>query len=273
MSGTSEAHFYLIGSDGARYVPFKKRNGDDGRYGYEILPVGLGNNPSSAEYTEDINVLVQRVVLDGLLVRAKVMGGAQDGQSNSVGLPELRRKKIRGYWLAPGLRHLVAGAKLQSTTGSDESPTPWPSPEQDIAEATSLPERETERQAVVAARRGQGVFRALLDAHWTTCAVTGCATRALLRASHIQPWRDCDNRQRLDPFNGLLLTAHLDAAFDAGLISFADDGRLLVNTARLPIADAEVLGLGSGARLRSISPEHRPYLAKHRALHGFGAEP
>ena len=106
--------------------------------------------------------------------------------------------------------------------------------EEDIAAAADLPERETERQAVIAARRGQGVFRALLDEHWGSCAVTACATRALLRASHIRPWRECGNADRLNPDNGLLLAAHLDAAFDQGLISFAEDGRILVHARLRP---------------------------------------
>lgn len=269
MSGASQSRFYLIGFDGSRYVPFKKGNDADGRYGYEILPVGYGNDPSRAEYTEDIELLVRRIVLDGLLVRAQVDGGQQDGQSNSVGLPGPRRKKIRGYWLAPELRHLVAGAALQSEPGPEESLLALPDAEQDIAKATDLPERETERQAVIAARRGQGLFRTLLDQAWAGCAVTGCTARELLRASHIQPWRESGNTDRLNPDNGLLLAAHLDAAFDQGLISFADDGLVLINPTRLPAADCEAIGIVPTLRLRQVSEAHRPFLARHRQLHGF----
>ena len=48
------------------------------------------------------------------------------------------------------------------------------------------------------------------------CAVTGLDLPLLLRASHIKPWRDSDNRERLDPYNGLLLSPSYDAAFDWG---------------------------------------------------------
>jgi predicted restriction endonuclease len=58
------------------------------------------------------------------------------------------------------------------------------------------------------------------------CAVTGCGIVEVLRASHIKPWRDSTNRERLDPENGLLLAAHVDALFDKGLITFADNGTL-----------------------------------------------
>jgi len=261
MSETSDDFFFLIDTEGRRRIPFKQRNRNDGRYGYSILPVGKGNDPSAGEYTEDPIRLVRRIVLDNQLVRAEVVGGKQDGQPNSVGLG---RKAIRGYWLAPHLRHLVAGAAMQS----EELPESVPTAEQDIEAATDLPERETERQAVIAARRGQGVFRARLDNDWESCAITACTTRELLRASHIRPWRESSNIDRLNPDNGLLLAAHLDAAFDSGLISFADDGRILLH-ARLSAADAKAIGITAAMRLRRIRPGHLPFLARHRELHGF----
>ena len=83
--------------------------------------------------------------------------------------------------------------------------------------------------------------------------MTGCENGALLRASHIKPWRNSDNHDRLYPYNGLLLAAHLDAAFDAGLISFSDEGRLLVHSSRLSAAEALAgrAGLSTGGRGRA----------------------
>jgi predicted restriction endonuclease len=50
----------------------------------------------------------------------------------------------------------------------------------------------------------------------------------LLRASHIKPWADCEtDAELLDVYNGLLLAAHLDAAFDSSLISFNEKGQIL----------------------------------------------
>jgi hypothetical protein len=261
MSETSESYFFLIDTEGRRRIPFKQRNRTDGRYGYSILPVGKGNDPSAGEYAEDPARLVQRVILDNQLVRAKVVGGKQDGQPNSVGLG---RQAIRGYWLAPHLRHFVAGAATQS----EELPESVPTVEQDIAGAANLPVDATEREAVIAARRGQGVFRARLDEYWGACAVTACTARALLRASHIRPWRESGNADRLNPDNGLLLAAHLDAAFDQGLISFADDGRILLH-ARLSAADATTIGITAAMRVRRIRAGHLPFLARHRELHSF----
>jgi hypothetical protein len=92
--------------------------------------------------------------------------------------------------------------------------------------------KTTEVERLVIQRVGQDVFREALDRYWLgKCAVTGVSDRALLRASHILPWSQCEsNDQRLDVFNGILLVAHLDAAFDALLLSFDENGRpLFVN--------------------------------------------
>ena len=87
-----------------------------------------------------------------------------------------------------------------------------------------LPET-TEAERLVIQRIGQDVFRdALLDYWGARCPLTGITERALLKASHIVPWADCSDQQRLDVHNGLLLSALWDAAFDKGLVSFADDG-------------------------------------------------
>lgn len=58
------------------------------------------------------------------------------------------------------------------------------------------------------------------------CPLTGITDPSLLRASHIIPWSKCEtDAERLNPDNGLLLSALWDAAFDEGLVSFTDDGR------------------------------------------------
>jgi hypothetical protein len=99
--------------------------------------------------------------------------------------------------------------------------------------------RSTEAERLVVQRAGQGVFRGGLLEYWDgRCAVTGLAVPELLRASHIKPWADCaSDAERLDVFNGLLLAPHLDAAFDCGFITVADDGAVVVSS-----------GLGETAR-------------------------
>ena len=87
--------------------------------------------------------------------------------------------------------------------------------------------KTTEAERLLVQRIGQDVFRAGLLAYWQgRCPLTGITDTALLRASHIVPWKDCaSDAERLDVHNGLLLSALWDAAFDRGLVTFDDEGR------------------------------------------------
>jgi putative restriction endonuclease len=127
--------------------------------------------------------------------------------------------------------------------------------------------RETEAERLVVQRIGQDVFRKRLIDYWGgRCPITEVDQLELLRASHIKAWADCPtDAERLDVFNGLLLAAHVDAAFDAALITFADDGALIMS-ARLTERSRAVLGLKDGLRLVGLTPRHTPYLAWHRRL-------
>ncbi len=92
---------------------------------------------------------------------------------------------------------------------------------------------ETERRALILARRGQGLFRANVQIIERACRVTKVERREHLIASHIKPWRDSSNDERLSSENGLLLTPTIDHLFDKGFISFEGDGELIVS----PVAD------------------------------------
>lgn len=87
----------------------------------------------------------------------------------------------------------------------------------------------TERDALIRQRIGQGIFRDALMTYWRgTCPMTGITDPELLRASHIIRWADCPNdEERLNVHNGLLLSSLWDAAFDTGLITFDEGGRVL----------------------------------------------
>lgn len=121
----------------------------------------------------------------------------------------------------------------------------------------------TEREALVRSRRGQGRFRSGLIGLWGRCAVTGCRNLRLLKASHLKPWNASSNPERLNPFNGLLLTPHLDAALDCGLITFTTEGDLLPSEA-LSAADRRAIGLSRGMRLARVFRENLPFLRYHR---------
>jgi HNH endonuclease len=121
----------------------------------------------------------------------------------------------------------------------------------------------TTRDALVQARIGQGPFRQRLNRYWNGCAVYGCSIRSALRASHIKPWRDSSNEERLNLYNGLLLLGTADLIFDAGLITFADSGKIIISGI-LSREEQQLLSLHQRLRLRQVDPRHHPYLKWHR---------
>lgn len=113
------------------------------------------------------------------------------------------------------------------------------------------------------ARVGQGLFRRRVLALDPTCRVTGVSDELFLRASHIKPWRDADDQQRLDGANGLMLAPHIDLLFDRYLISFADDGVLVLS----PSLSNEVIErwhVIQAVPPRPFSAIQSAYLAEHR---------
>jgi hypothetical protein len=141
--------------------------------------------------------------------------------------------------------------------------------QQALAALPAADTQSTEVQRLVRQRVGQERYRQAMLSYWGgACSVTGLTLQPALRASHAKPWADCTtDAERLDVFNGFLLSANLDALFDKFLISFADDGALLVSP-QLSAADRQLLGLDTNLLLRWVAPGHLPYLAFHREQFG-----
>lgn len=129
------------------------------------------------------------------------------------------------------------------------------------SEIKNLP--ETERQSIIKARVGQGIFRQQLLEMWEGCAVTDVRLPNVLRASHIKPWRFSTNEERLNPYNGLLLLPQYDQFFDKGLISFDDRGGIVTSPVLDQIEPAKI-GINPNDRLRSLSTQHKGFLEYHR---------
>jgi putative restriction endonuclease len=86
-----------------------------------------------------------------------------------------------------------------------------------------LPAAGLERDATVRVRVNQSFFRnRILSAYNFRCCVTGLTVQPLLTASHIIPWAE-DEKNRLNPKNGLCLNALHDRAFDRHLMWIEDD--------------------------------------------------
>ncbi|MHC2148319.1 HNH endonuclease [Pseudomonas sp. 210_17 TE3656] len=127
----------------------------------------------------------------------------------------------------------------------------------------------TTREALVKARIGQGAFRTGLLKRWEKkCALTGLKNPNLLVASHIQAWALADNHARLDTDNGLLLATHIDRLFDCGLISFGENGQLLISD-DLAAEEHKILGLDQYTSIPTLSEGNRRYLEKHRERFSF----
>ena len=132
--------------------------------------------------------------------------------------------------------------------------------ELDLNEIVSNPKIEaTEKESLIKSRIGQGLFRQQLFNMWGGCAVTGCEVKELLVASHIIPWRTSE-ANRLNPYNGFLLVAHLDKAFDSGLISFDSEGIIMISP---KLKDYQLIGIHSRMSIK-LKPEHEKFLEYHR---------
>lgn len=135
--------------------------------------------------------------------------------------------------------------------------------EQDVEQNQSIP--ETDRQAIIRARRGQGLFKQRVMQIERRCRITGVERTIHLVASHCKPWRDSTNEERLNGENGLLLTPSIDHLFDRGFIGFEDDGALIIS----PVADRPSLqrmgiDVGRAINVGSFTQGQQPFLEFHR---------
>jgi len=123
---------------------------------------------------------------------------------------------------------------------------------------------QTEKEAIVLARRGQGRFRSNVLLIEKACRITGITNPTLLVASHIKPWRSCETAlERLDGHNGLALAQHVDFLFDRGLLTFSDCGQLIISP-RLLQGDRELVSLQNPKQAMNFSDKQKSYLQHHR---------
>jgi hypothetical protein len=133
--------------------------------------------------------------------------------------------------------------------------------EKEILQRTNAKPREI--QNLVKSRRGQGIFKSNVYLYEHSCRVTGIATKQHLIASHIKPWRESNDKQKIDGYNGLLLAPHVDHLFDKGFISFADDGELLIS-AKLNKNVLKTWGIPNTMNVGAFQSKQRQYLKYHR---------
>jgi len=124
---------------------------------------------------------------------------------------------------------------------------------------------DTEREALIVARRGQGLFKERVMLVEKRCRLTHVNNPVHLRASHCKPWRDSNNDERLNGENGLLLTPSIDHLFDRGFISFEDSGNLIVSpVAHKPSLNRMGVETDHVVNVGSFTEGQRPFLDYHR---------
>ncbi len=121
----------------------------------------------------------------------------------------------------------------------------------------------TERKGLVTSRVGQGYFRnQLIEKYNYKCAVTQSEIHNILIASHIVPWSEANEEERLDVNNGILLSPLYDALFDKHLISFDKGGSIIISE-RLA-TEIEILNIDINASIK-LNEEMEIYLEVHRS--------
>lgn len=126
------------------------------------------------------------------------------------------------------------------------------------------PPNKTERQGLITSRVGQGAYRKRIIHRWEyQCAVTGFDKLDVLIASHILPWSKATDEERLDVDNGLLLSPTFDALFDRHLISFENNGKIILSSA-IEKQAYQKIGVSGNEKIADLSVHNHGYLDRHR---------
>ena len=122
----------------------------------------------------------------------------------------------------------------------------------------------TERKGLVTSRVGQGYYRQQIIEKWGgKCPITGIDIKSILISSHIVPWSESNDDERLDVENGILLSPLFDSLFDRHLISFQDTGEIIVSNI-LNEENEKKFGLSGDIKI-SVTEGMKKYLKIHRS--------
>lgn len=122
---------------------------------------------------------------------------------------------------------------------------------------------DLEKVQLTKARRGQGIFRTNVRLIEHKCRLTGVENIKHLRASHIKPWKDSSDIEKIDGNNGLLLSPHVDHLFDRGFITFKNSGDLIISKELNPLV-LNQWSLSSIRNVGSFNSKQLEFLDFHR---------
>jgi hypothetical protein len=124
----------------------------------------------------------------------------------------------------------------------------------------------TERSGLITSRVGQGAYRKRIIHRWEyKCAVTNFNKLDILIASHIVPWSKATNQERLDVNNGLLLSPTYDALFDKHLITFDNNGKIILSD-KIEFSAYQKIGITGKEKIDGLSEYNHHYLQKHKEM-------
>ncbi len=121
-----------------------------------------------------------------------------------------------------------------------------------------------EAERMINVRLQQHRFRRKLFLIHDHCIITGYSKNNLLIASHIKPWSKSTDDEKIDPYNGLLLTPNFDKLFDKNLISIDFHGNIILSR-ELNSIDIEFFKIPKKIDFK-FNNQHRKYLEYHNAL-------
>jgi putative restriction endonuclease len=239
---------------------------------YLLLPFGQlhRNQPKIKELAIWIGRTANSVALKLVNLASldpQIVASGKQGMGNTSKLDKAIWQELLADWDRVALE---AAAEYEGLATSHGLP-----PDADIADALELIPEGMTRLATVNVRVNQARFRkAVLAGYDATCCISGLRHEKLVIASHIVPWAH-DTKNRLNPQNGLCLSALHDRAYDQGLITVMRDYTVRVSKSLADMAGdaflAESIQRFDGHLIR-LPERFRPapeFLASHAARFGY----
>lgn len=207
------------------------------------LKKSLGSSSTTKKYFKVCSNSIEELELWSLNTYQKGLTPCRTCKKK--GLPVERLTEIQNFQVASALSLKSDIYKLEKRLASETNSN-----------------KRTEIETLIKARLGQGRFRQKLLELYPNCPLTGLDVQSLLIASHIKPWSKCNDTERLDPSNGLMLAPNIDALFDSGLITFETDGTIKISP-KIDLENQKRLGISPDLKLK-IEPESEKYFEYHR---------
>lgn len=125
--------------------------------------------------------------------------------------------------------------------------------------------KDTKSEEIKKARDGQGKYREQLLLQCRFCPFTMIADERLLIASHIKPWAASNDKEKVDPYNGYMLSPLFDKLFDRGYITFTEKRHIILSEVISPYTWKQI-GLKNDDFIKALPMDDKriEYLIFHR---------